>query len=87
MHDDPAEISRLDSVEARLRLVQRYVLAVLYFSISFASVQGKNSDAAVFLSPGSECKWTGVRCEKGNGTVVTRLVLGEIKIFQDIAWM
>ena len=84
VHDNPAEISWLDSVEAWLRSVQQYVLVVLYFSTSFTSVQGTNLDAVVFLSSGSECEWTWVRCEKGNGTVVARLVLGEIKIFQDI---
>ena len=79
MYDDPMDTLQLGDTEVQLHSIQRYVLAVLYFATSFASGLGEKSDFAVFLSSDSECEWTGVRCEKYNGTVVTHLVLGEIR--------
>jgi hypothetical protein len=72
-NNDPAVLD-LNSTPTAI-LVERYVLAVLYFS---TSAEGGLTNAPNLLSPSSSvCEWKGVSCNGGD--LVVGLVLGKSK--------
>jgi len=65
------------------KLVERYILAVLSFSLSSdswtrCSISPAECDAALFLSGGDICEWEGIGCDS-NGSV-TALRLDELSL-------
>lgn len=80
LNDDPLKIDvEKSSIE---QLVQRYVLAVLYFSTTAAGDWKSENDQIVFMSSESECKWTGIDCSGEDNSVVTNITLREYKYFE-----
>jgi hypothetical protein len=77
--------SRVVSVDVTLEIVQRYVLAVIYFSMI-----GTNDGVSWIFDYGesSVCQWEGIQCSGGEGraigesTLVTNIDLGEYSIIQ-----
>ena len=70
IHEDPVVVSNgLRDINARSALVDRYILAVLYFSTNGG--QWKNNQ--LYLSGSSVCDWWGIGCDVTGS--ITRIVM------------
>jgi hypothetical protein len=68
-NEDPLQASSSQDL-----VLERYVLAVLYFSMNGDSGEWRNN--AGWLSPQSICDWYGIGCDKDGSHRVTEVLLG-----------
>jgi len=74
MYDDPLTQWQVSN-KPKLNMLQRFILAVMFFSTSNAGCWIKDDEPIVFLTNKSECEWHGVGCENGDNSTITSIVL------------
>jgi hypothetical protein len=81
--EDPAQVCPEDELD----VVQRYIMAVVYYSLggdTWAECNAASSptpapcsDAARYLSGANVCRWFGVTCNAASNTVILGIILGK----------
>jgi len=83
IHDDPLELYSLYGMSNQLdtRILQRYILATLFFGLELAEIKFDKLEGNLWLSVSHECTWIGVSCNMSDDGQVTSIDLSGYGIY------